>query len=175
MKCDQDLFLNLWYDLKKLLLQNELNPQVRSAFGNVSIFFDKIEKNIPSSNNEIPAHVNTATQWQALRVGPLPRQSHLKNSNSLRRVLHSMRIQALYVWSTTRQPKHTQCQNHKNSNTFKCKSYKSQRGRNSSWIGLLRPCSCQYSSYAFAKDLFALKKTEHNRVRARLAAIKGQH
>ena len=108
MKCDQDLFLNLWYDLKKLLLQDELNPRVRSAFGNVSIFFDKIEKNIPASNNEIPAHVNTATQWQALRVGPLPRQSHLKNSNSLRRVLHSMRIRALYVWSTTRLPKHTQ-------------------------------------------------------------------
>ena len=29
MKCDQDLCLNLWYDLKKLLCQDELNPRVR--------------------------------------------------------------------------------------------------------------------------------------------------
>ena len=36
MKFDQDLCLNLWYDLKKLLLQDELNPRVRCAFGNVS-------------------------------------------------------------------------------------------------------------------------------------------
>ena len=36
MKSDQDLFENLWYDLKKLLwLQTELNPRVRCAFGNV--------------------------------------------------------------------------------------------------------------------------------------------
>ena len=32
---DQDLCLNLWYDLKKLLWQDELNPRVRCAFGNV--------------------------------------------------------------------------------------------------------------------------------------------
>ena len=32
MKYDQDL----WYDLKKLLWQDELNPRVRCAFGNVS-------------------------------------------------------------------------------------------------------------------------------------------
>ena len=36
MKCDQDLCLNLCYDLKKLLWQDELNPRVRCAFGNVS-------------------------------------------------------------------------------------------------------------------------------------------
>ena len=36
MKCNQDLCLNLWYDLKKLLWQDELNPRVRCAFGNVS-------------------------------------------------------------------------------------------------------------------------------------------
>ena len=36
MKFDQDLCLNLWYDLKKLLWQDELNPRVRCAFGNVS-------------------------------------------------------------------------------------------------------------------------------------------
>ena len=36
MKCDQDLCLNLWYDLNKLLWQDELNPRVRCAFGNVS-------------------------------------------------------------------------------------------------------------------------------------------
>ena len=35
MKCDQDLCLKLWYDLKKLLWQDELNPRVRCAFGNV--------------------------------------------------------------------------------------------------------------------------------------------
>ena len=31
IKCDQ----NLWYDLKKLLWHDELNPRVRCAFGNV--------------------------------------------------------------------------------------------------------------------------------------------
>ena len=35
MKFDQDLCLNLRYDLKKLLWQAELNPRVRCAFGNV--------------------------------------------------------------------------------------------------------------------------------------------
>ena len=35
MKCDQDLCLNLWYDLQKLLWQDERNPRVRCAFGNV--------------------------------------------------------------------------------------------------------------------------------------------
>ena len=43
MKCDQDLCLNLWYDLKKLLWYDELNPRVRCAFGNV--FFQKIPLN----------------------------------------------------------------------------------------------------------------------------------
>ena len=37
MKCDQDLCLNFWYDFKMLLWQDELNPQVRCAFGNVFI------------------------------------------------------------------------------------------------------------------------------------------
>ena len=37
MKCDQDLCLDLLYDLKKLLWQDELNPRVRCAFGNVFI------------------------------------------------------------------------------------------------------------------------------------------
>ena len=36
MKCDQDLCFNLQYDLKNLLWQDELNPRVRCAFGNVS-------------------------------------------------------------------------------------------------------------------------------------------
>ena len=31
--------LNLWYDLRKLLWQDELNPRVRCAFGNVFVFF----------------------------------------------------------------------------------------------------------------------------------------
>ena len=35
MKCHQDLRLNLWYDFKMLLWQDELNPRVRCAFGNV--------------------------------------------------------------------------------------------------------------------------------------------
>ena len=35
MKCDQDLCLNFWYDFKMLLWQDELNPRVRCAFGNV--------------------------------------------------------------------------------------------------------------------------------------------
>ena len=38
MKCDQDLCLNFWYDFKMLLWQDELNPRVRCAFGNVFIF-----------------------------------------------------------------------------------------------------------------------------------------
>ena len=37
MKSYQDLCLNLWYDFKKLLWQDELNPRVRYAFGNVCI------------------------------------------------------------------------------------------------------------------------------------------
>ena len=35
MKCDQDLCLNFWYNLRMLLWQDELNPRVRCAFGNV--------------------------------------------------------------------------------------------------------------------------------------------
>ena len=35
MKCDQDSCLNLRYDLKNLLWQDELNPRVRCAFGDV--------------------------------------------------------------------------------------------------------------------------------------------
>ena len=37
MKCDQDLCLNFWYDFKKILWKDELNPRVRCAFGNVLI------------------------------------------------------------------------------------------------------------------------------------------
>ena len=36
---DQDLCLNLWYELKKLHWQDELNPRVRCAFGNVFVNF----------------------------------------------------------------------------------------------------------------------------------------
>ena len=39
MKCDQDLCLNFWYDFKKLLWQDEVNPRVRCAFGNDSKLF----------------------------------------------------------------------------------------------------------------------------------------
>ena len=34
MKCDQVLCLNLRYEFKKLLWQDELNPWFRCAFGN---------------------------------------------------------------------------------------------------------------------------------------------
>ena len=44
---DQDLCLNLWYDLKKLLWQDELNPRVRCAFGNVCF----CDVNIKSSHS----------------------------------------------------------------------------------------------------------------------------
>jgi hypothetical protein len=37
MKFDQELCLNLLYDFKKSLWQDELNPRVRCAFGNVSL------------------------------------------------------------------------------------------------------------------------------------------
>ena len=39
IKSNQDLFENLWYDLKKLLWRAELNPRVRCAFGNVFTHF----------------------------------------------------------------------------------------------------------------------------------------
>ena len=39
MKFDQDLCKNLWYDLKKLFWQDELNPRVRCIFSKV---FNKI-------------------------------------------------------------------------------------------------------------------------------------
>ena len=48
IKFDQDLFLNLWYDLKKLLLQDELNPRVRCAFGNVYFQYHSILNNFCS-------------------------------------------------------------------------------------------------------------------------------
>ena len=35
MKFDQDLCLNLWYDFKNSLWQDELNPRIRCALGNV--------------------------------------------------------------------------------------------------------------------------------------------
>ena len=45
MKCDQDLCLNFWYDFKKLLWQDELNPRVRCAFGNV-FFVQQLQLNL---------------------------------------------------------------------------------------------------------------------------------
>ena len=35
MKFEQDLCKSTWYDFKKLLWKDELNPRVRCAFGNV--------------------------------------------------------------------------------------------------------------------------------------------
>ena len=35
MKFEQDLCKSSWYDFKKLLWKDELNPRVRCAFGNV--------------------------------------------------------------------------------------------------------------------------------------------
>ena len=43
IKSIQDLFENLWYDLKKLLWWAELNPRVRCAFGNVLVVLWYIE------------------------------------------------------------------------------------------------------------------------------------
>ena len=37
MKFEQDLCKSSWYDFKKLLWKDELNPRVRCAFGNVYI------------------------------------------------------------------------------------------------------------------------------------------
>ena len=44
---DQDLCLNLWHGLKKLLWQDELNPRVRCAFGNVFTYKGRV----PEENN----------------------------------------------------------------------------------------------------------------------------
>ena len=41
MKYDQDFCLN--FDLKKLLWQDELNPRVRCAFGNVSFLGQSLD------------------------------------------------------------------------------------------------------------------------------------
>ena len=38
-KFDQDMWKNLWYDLKNLLWWAEPNPQVRYAFGNLFNIF----------------------------------------------------------------------------------------------------------------------------------------
>ena len=60
MKCDQDLCLNLWYDLKKLLWQDELNPRVRCAFGNVYLWrCNVVDKNIGVSWTQPKAPVKT--------------------------------------------------------------------------------------------------------------------
>ena len=44
MKYDQDLCLN--FDLQKLLWQDELNPRVRCAFGNVSVFVSAVSTKV---------------------------------------------------------------------------------------------------------------------------------
>ena len=55
MKCDQDLCLNLRYDLKKLLWQDELNPRVRCAFGNVFL--------VPCAMFQLLKAIKLSNQW----------------------------------------------------------------------------------------------------------------
>ena len=45
MKFEQDLCKSTWYDFKKLLWKDELNPRVRCAFGNVC-FWWFLEKDV---------------------------------------------------------------------------------------------------------------------------------
>ena len=78
MRCDQDLCLNLWYDFKKLVWQDELNPRVRCAFGNVY--------NTPSlSPNQVQKRCATIS-FLAMKVETqklsLPRKGMLKVFNS---------------------------------------------------------------------------------------------
>ena len=47
-KYDQDLFLNLWCDPLGYFAEDELNPRVRCAFGNVS--YIKVEQKALTSN-----------------------------------------------------------------------------------------------------------------------------
>ena len=46
MKYDQDLCLN--FDLQKLLWQDELDPRVRCAFGNVSVYLQNSDQETKS-------------------------------------------------------------------------------------------------------------------------------
>ena len=48
--------LNLSYDLKKLLWQDELNPRVRCAFGNVLWFLQELFDHIVTNRKGTPAH-----------------------------------------------------------------------------------------------------------------------
>ena len=59
MKSNQDLFENLWYDLKKLLWWAELNPRVRCAFGNVFKTGEVVHK----LNNFTKNVTNFITLW----------------------------------------------------------------------------------------------------------------
>ena len=55
----QDLCLNFWYDLKKLLWQDELNPRVRCAFGNVSLKPLQIYTGIPKHTPPIKIFITS--------------------------------------------------------------------------------------------------------------------
>ena len=64
MKCDQDSRLNLWFDLKKLLWQYELNPRVRCAFGNVYIFYSVAsEYDITRKNSDLKQTSRMIFHW----------------------------------------------------------------------------------------------------------------
>ena len=71
MKCDQDLCLNFWYDLEKLLWQDELNPRVRCAFGNVF--------SCPGQLNRW--HCHSLSEWVTLFDFSVKCISHLDNSS----------------------------------------------------------------------------------------------
>ena len=77
-----DLCLNLWYDLKRLLWQDELNPRVRCAFGNVSLpphaliwLFSQILKDI---------NVKHYSREKGLKMGP----DNITVWNPIEQVLH---------------------------------------------------------------------------------------
>ena len=66
MKCDQDLCLNLWYDLKKLLWQDGLNPRVRCAFGNVFLCTFPLGSNVLMLNwDKCNTYYYREQHWQA--------------------------------------------------------------------------------------------------------------
>ena len=67
MRFDQDLCLSLGYDFKKLLWQDELNPRVRCAFGNV-LNFDR-EIGCAERKMENRARGGRPPRWGGNRAG----------------------------------------------------------------------------------------------------------
>ena len=71
-----DLCLNLWYDLKRLLWQDELNPRVRCAFGNVLLLLllkSKVKRLQPFQIDIKPSEVpgGAYSYWLSLSIKAL--------------------------------------------------------------------------------------------------------